>query len=325
MTLDEIRKYINYVCVKENTGGTLTPIQINNIFPAASTDLQNKTIEKAQMYALQNKIPFSKAIYEFKSMGRFRKKKNIPLIWDIIGSAVSPSPNYLYLFTADMYNLVSIGDYISGDEIPSGSYVVLKTTAGGNHAIGLNNSMTDFTTPVKHAKLTNYNSANYNLDILGDYAYWLSLMTIYGGMTKSIDVITDQELDERRSNSLALDITQYPVAIINNNLINVLPNDITNAEFTYLRKPITPVYDYYIDANLNEIYLPAGSSHTLTSGETGSAGQTSGTTVNSNTVELDWDPIFHIEFCNEVLQRVAPHLKDAQLAQYAAQSKAEQS
>ena len=106
-------------------------------------------------------------------------------------------------------------------------------------------------------------------------------------------------------------------------MINIYPNNITSAEFTYLRKPLTPVYDYYIDANANEVYLLTGTSHTLTTDETGSAGQTSGT-VTSLTVELDWDELFHVVFCNEVLSRVGINLKDGMVEQYINQAKQEQ-
>ena len=325
MTLDEIRKYINYICVKENTGGTLTPVQINNIFPAASTDLQNKTIEKAQMYALQNKVPFSKAIYEFKSMLRFRNRKNISLFNIVTGvvNDIDTIRDLLYI-TKAQWDLFRIGMQVNNPNLPNGTGIIInKPSGGGNYTIALDHDFTAY--GYQTVVITDFNNtSNYNLDALSDYAYWLSLVTNYNSKTKSIDIITDQELDERRSNSLSLPLDQYPAAIINNNLINIYPNDITSAEFTYLRKPVTPIYDYYIDTNANEIYLAVGATHTLGTNETGSAGQTSGT-VTSLTIELDWDPIFHIEFCNEVLQRVAPHLKDAQIAQYASQSKAEQS
>jgi hypothetical protein len=324
MTLDQIRQYINYICVKENSGGTLTPEQVNVIFPAASIDMYNKTIEKAQLYALQNKMPFSRAIYEFKSMLRFRTKKNISFFNVITGvvNDIDTIRDLLYI-TKAQWDLFKIGDYVNSPNLPNGIGIIInKPSSGGSYAIAIDHDFTAF--GYQTVTLTNYpNTANYNLDTLGDYGYWLSLITNYNSKTKSIDILTDQELDDRRTNSLSLPLDEYPAAIINNNLINIYPNDITSAEFTYLRKSLTPIYDYYIDANANEIYLQPGTSHTLEGGEIGSAGQTSGG-VDSNTVELDWDELFHVAFCNEVLSRVGINLKDGMVEQYINQAKQEQ-
>jgi hypothetical protein len=324
MTLDQIRQYINYICVKENSGGTLTPQQVNVIFPAVSIDMYNKTIEKAQLYALQNQVPFSRAIYEFKSMLKFRTKKNIGPVVTFNASVASTPANYIYV-TQSLFDLIPIGTYLSNVDFPVGTYVSNKSTAGGNHILILNNNVNNIVPDptTKTVTFTDYNSAIYNFDVLGNYGYWLSLITILNGNTKSIDILTDQELDDRRTNTLSVPLDEYPAAIINNNLINIYPNNITSAEFTYLRKPLTPVYDYYIDANANEVYLAAGTFHTLTTDETGSAGQTSGT-VTSLTVELDWDELFHVVFCNEVLSRVGINLKDGMVEQYINQAKQEQ-
>jgi hypothetical protein len=83
-----------------------------------------------------------------------------------------------------------------------------------------------------------------------------------------------------------------------------------------MKNPVRPVYDYYIDANFNQIYLAAGATHLLAAGEFGSLGQTSGQTVTSATVELDWNELYVVEFCNEVLSRVGQNLKDEQIKAY---------
>ena len=147
------------------------------------------------------------------------------------------------------------------------------------------------------------------------------MMTTYNGAYRRIDIVTDTDIANRRSNLLAKPLKEFPAAVINGSTINVYPQDITSAEFTYLKQPNTPVYDYYIDVYKNLVYLPSGATHTLLSGETGSAGQTSGV-VTSLTVELEWNELYHITFAGEVLQRVGINLKDEQLMQYANQVKA---
>jgi hypothetical protein len=251
MTLDEIRKYVNYICVKENSGGTLTPQQANTVFRASNIDMFNKKIEKAQMFAIQNKIPLNEALA----------------------------------------NIIELSAFLVSQGISQG-------------------------TPCK----------------IPDWGYWSSMTTIYNGQTKKVDLLNDSDWSLRMSNLLSLPIENYPIARIVNLIesgpvqvkyIEVLPNNVQEILVNYYKIPSTPVYDYYIDASYNEVYLPAGSTHTLTSGQTGSAGQTSGT-VTSLTVELEWDSLHHIEFCNEVLKKVAPNLKDQQIAAYANQAAQEQ-
>lgn len=80
--------------------------------------------------------------------------------------------------------------------------------------------------------------------------------------------------------------------------------DVGSVETYYLKYPATPIFDYYVDANDVVQPLAAAATHTLTSGETGSAGQTSGTTVTSTTVELEWPVEFHWKYINLLLKRL---------------------
>jgi hypothetical protein len=239
MTLEVLLKYVNYICVKENSGSTLKPREFNTILDATNIDYFNKLVLDAQMYALQSKIPLSKAIYEFKALRDFRRNSTI-------------------IFTAGAYTL-------SG--------------------------------------LTNY-------------GYWLSMISNYNGSMSKVDIITDDELEERRSNLISKSLSEYPAAVVNNSTIYVYPTDIATAEFTYLKIPTKPVYDYYLDQYQNRVYLAVSATHLLTTGETGSAGQTSGTTVTSLTIELEYNQLYHVEFCNQILQRIGINLKDEQIRQY---------
>ena len=241
MTLDQIVNYVNYICVKENSGSTFTPDQINLVFPVANVNMFNRRVQEAQVLGLQYKIPFSQALYEHAALREFHIPESIT-------------------FTTGSFDLTT---------------------------------------------LTN------------TYAYWLSLIAHYNGEDRQIELLPDKIFADRRTNIItSRKIKKYPIAMTEGNNIKVLPNDITTAEFTFMKKPATPVYDYYYDANANLIYLAVGASHTLTGGEVGSAGQTSGT-VTSNTVELEWNSLFHVEFCNEVLAKVGIALKDEQLRTYA--------
>jgi len=240
MTLNQILKYVNYICVKENSGSTLKPDQLNFIFPASNTNMFNRKVQESQVIAIQSKMPFNKALYEHSALREFHVSENIT-------------------FT-------------------TGSF--------------------DITT------LTN------------SYAYWLSMVTLYNGAYREIEILTDKDLADRRTNLMAKQLEDYPAVMILGDTIKVFPTNVATAEFVFMKNPAIPVFDYYYDAALNLVYLAASATHLLAAGETGSAGQTAGTTVTSTTVELDWNELYHVEFCNEVLSRVGVNLKDEQIKAY---------
>lgn len=240
MTIDQILKYVNYICVKENSGSTLTPDQFNIILLASNTNLFNKAVTQAEIIAIQSKMPFSEALFSMAHLREFHVSESIT-------------------FTSGSFNLSSLSN---------------------------------------------------------TFAYWGSMVALYNGAYRRVELLTDKELAERRTNMVIRQLKDFPGAQVLGSTIKVYPTNITTAEFVYMKVPATPVYDYYIDANLNQVYLTVGQSYTLTSGETGSAGQTSGQTVNSQTVELEWNNLSHVEFCNEILTRVGISLKDEQLRAY---------
>ena len=115
---------------------------------------------------------------------------------------------------------------------------------------------------------------------------------------------------------MAKQLEDYPGCVIFGNIIKVYPTDVTTAEFSFMRNPSIPIFDYYYDANYNLVYLAQGATHLLATGEIGSAGQSAGATVTSLTNELDWNPLYHVEFCNEILSKVGINLKDEQIKAY---------
>ncbi len=118
------------------------------------------------------------------------------------------------------------------------------------------------------------------------------------------------------------DLTKNPIAVIRSSSIAIWPTNASNFMFEYLRTPTTPFYDYYIDANLNLVYLAEGSSHTLGAGEVGSAGQTSGN-VSSLTSEIEWDDDVHPKFISRLALSLGVNLREADVVGYSNQLKAE--
>jgi hypothetical protein len=240
LTNDNVLKYVNYICVKENSGSTLKPDQYNTIILASNVNMFNKQVTEAQLMALQSKMPFSETLFNMAALREFQVLENIS-------------------FTTGTFDVTTLSN---------------------------------------------------------SFAYWGSMITLYGGSYKKIEILTVKEYAERRTNMIYKQLSEYPGALFNGDIITVLPNNIATAEFVYMKNPVQPVYDYYIDANLNYVYLAAGTTHLLAAGETGSDGQTAGTTVTSLTIEPEWNDLYFVEFCNEVLQKVSINLTSEQLRQY---------
>ena len=104
---------------------------------------------------------------------------------------------------------------------------------------------------------------------------------------KKIDILSSPEVAERNSSYIDVPSTNFPVAEIIGENINVYPTTILSANLVYYRYPVTPVFDYYVDVSGELIYLENGEEHALTAGEVDSSGNTSGT-FTSTSVELEW-------------------------------------
>jgi hypothetical protein len=240
MTLNQILKYVNYICVKENSGSTLKPDQFNTVLTVSTTNMFNRRVQEAQALSIQGKMPFNMALYEHASLREFHVTENIT-------------------FSGGVFNVTSL---------------------------------------------------------VNSYAYFLSMYTFFNGNGRRVDILTDTDLIERRTNLMSKQLEDYPGCTIFGNVIKVYPTNITTAEFNFMRNPSVPVFDYYYDVNYNLVYLAQGTTHLLATGEVGSSGQTSGATVTSLTNELDWNPLYHVEFCNEILSKVGVNLKDEQIKAY---------
>ena len=136
------------------------------------------------------------------------------------------------------------------------------------------------------------------------------------------DVLTDQQWSEAIGNvTMNYRVAEFPYCTFRKNYIEVRPKTIQHINFVYLRTPITPFYDYYVDSNDAIIYLPHGTRYNLQPGETGSAGQTN-VQVQSNSVELEWPVEVHPDICNLLLSYVADNLRSQELKQSAEMRKA---
>jgi len=145
-----------------------------------------------------------------------------------------------------------------------------------------------------------------------DMLFLSDLYGTYNANQKKIELVSPEEYSQRVSNLLSKPIAYHPVAYIEGTACKVNPQNMTAIKVLYIKSPTIPVFDYYNDANDNIVYLAAAATHYLTSGETGSAGQSS-VTVTSLTVELTSIPTeLHVKFGDFLISKAMMRDKNVQ-------------
>lgn len=148
-----------------------------------------------------------------------------------------------------------------------------------------------------------------------DYAHLTAIHV--GGDTTLIDELTDEEWVFRQDDELTAPTTSYPIARLADTKIYVLPTTIDSITVLYIRKPTEPFFDYYIDANLNVVYMGVSTSHTLGTSEEYRDGTTSGSKT-SVSVELEWEDLDKIKILHRILTKFGVSMDEQLVAQYAA-------
>ena len=149
-------------------------------------------------------------------------------------------------------------------------------------------------------------------DLASEFAYWWSMYTTsaYLGQKRKVELVDGAEADDRIHNRLSKPVLYNPIATIDGDNLRIYPLDIASVQITYIAVPTTPVFDYYIDANHQIVYLAAAATHLLAASEYGSSGEVAGATVTSETVELVFDSTFHDDFLNELRGRLGLRMRD---------------
>jgi hypothetical protein len=87
---------------------------------------------------------------------------------------------------------------------------------------------------------------------------------------KEVVLLTDKEWNDSVSSQIIMPTKSYPIGNIKNGYIRFLPKNLHFVDFTYLRKPVVPVYAYTIIDGFIE-YNP------------------------TNSIELEWDELNQID------------------------------
>lgn len=153
-------------------------------------------------------------------------------------------------------------------------------------------------------------------DLDEDYKHLISAR--HATSDAKVDIVSPNEWNEWIGDAVMKGTTDYPLMTFNDTSFKVYPTSITSLTISYLRKPTTPIFDYYYDSQYTVQYLTEGqSAYTLLTGEVGSGGETAGTAVTSTSIDLEWNDFDVVNIISLILEKVAISLSAPEIAQYA--------
>ena len=139
------------------------------------------------------------------------------------------------------------------------------------------------------------------------------------------DIVTQAEFLERRGNNLLLATEDYPLVYfmseedeygaITHDII-VSPTGFDSIDLVYLKAPQSCIFDYYINAQGEIIYLDEDEIHTLLTDEVYRDGTESGQVV-SISKELEWADNDKLRILEMVLMKLGVKMENGAVMQYA--------
>lgn len=163
----------------------------------------------------------------------------------------------------------------------------------------------------------------------GNFLYWGTMNTTgaYSGARRKIKLVTQAEFQNMFSNMMSMNIDENPVAYLysegGNYYAKVYPDNLSTADFVFIKKPTNPFLDYYMDANYKTQFMDVttGGDHTLITGEQYRDGTTyQGTAADdkeSQTKELEIPEDYHQKFQDLLIQRMSLPIDEQYVNQFA--------
>lgn len=139
------------------------------------------------------------------------------------------------------------------------------------------------------------------------------------------DIVTCLEYQDRRDNNLILPTVTNPVVCFMSeedeygaitHTIDVYPSTLDEIRLTYLKQPKACIFDYYINAEGDVVYLEGGESHTLGEDEEYSDGTATGTVVGTSQ-ELEWNDHDRLKILEGVMLKLGVKMDNGAVMQYA--------
>lgn len=175
------------------------------------------------------------------------------------------------------------------------------------------------------------------------YARHISATVFYNNELRKIDFVSDEKAIDIRTSSLETPLDIRPICVAYGTTLQFWPKDVGNTvqgkvELSYLRTPVTPVYDRCVSVNTGiEYYMPAGTGVDLSSATNGTLrdgddallvndvvtvpGKSGiiGNKIMSETVELEYEQIHYMDFAVMILEAMGVNTGKLELNQYAQQ------
>jgi hypothetical protein len=156
------------------------------------------------------------------------------------------------------------------------------------------------------------------------YLFHSGLRYSDSGTVRRIPIVTDEQWTSKLSSIIEMPTARYPIARFTDSKIQFYPLVSETVVFDYLFVPTEPYYDYYIDANDKNVYLPEGSSYTLQTDETytdkdDGTVRTSGYTISASenkSVELPFPVGERQSVVMDMLSSLGVPISDQILTQY---------
>jgi hypothetical protein len=124
---------------------------------------------------------------------------------------------------------------------------------------------------------------------------WYYILDWYTTTSITADLISYEEISNRRNNYITKPTTLHPAAYIVKQGLKVLPTTITGVTVVYYRKPVDPVFTTITDpTTLRLTYDP------------------------NNSVELEWDDGSKLDILNMILQDMGLNIERGDVQQMAA-------
>jgi hypothetical protein len=140
---------------------------------------------------------------------------------------------------------------------------------------------------------------NYVVDSNGQLSYpndfvHLTRIGFYNSVTsrqRPVEILTDQQADERLGNYITDPALEYPIVIYQNTYFQFYPITLLNISMSYLRLPITPIYVLKQENDI-DVYDP------------------------DNSTELEWPEQYHPDIIRLIIGYLAPASKDMTLSNF---------
>ncbi len=147
-----------------------------------------------------------------------------------------------------------------------------------------------------------------------------------GGANVVFDMVTELEYADRVIDQILFPTDSLPLVLENwasstsSPILYLYPSSasISTLDITYLKSPVIPFLDYYVDSSNVVHYLAEGETHTAATGDTFPVGAdpSVGNTYISSTLEMEWRNQDRPAILYLLLQHFGITVSDEMLAQY---------